>query len=608
MFKTQGCGELRTAHAGTQVTLAGWVHRRRDHGGLTFIDLRDRSGLAQVVFNPATSAVAHAVGHTLRGEWVVQITGEVSPRPQGTENAKMPTGEVEIIATSATVLNESKTPPFYVNEDAPVDEALRLQYRYLDLRKERMQRNLILRHGAVKFIRDFLDARGFLEIETPILIKSTPEGARDFLVPSRLQPGSFYALPQSPQQLKQLLMVAGYERYFQIARCFRDEDLRADRQPEFTQMDMEMSFVDMADVMGLVEEMHTELVQKIVPEKRLLASPFPRIEYADAMRRYGSDKPDLRFGIELKEITDLAGATQFQVFKTAAEHGVVKGIVAPGCAGYSRKQTDELLEFVRGKGAKGLVTMALDASAGNLDALTQEEVRSSAGRHVTVAEIKAVAARMGASPGDLLLIVAGPEAETNAALGSLRQMMGERLNLADPNVLAFGWVVNFPLLEWKVEENRWDSPHNPFCAPMDEDAPLLDTNPGEVMAKQYDLICNGYEAGGGSIRNHRREAQEKILVLMGHNAEDQQEQFGPLLSALEYGAPPHGGIATGIDRLVMLLTGEENIRQTIAFPKTQNGTDLLFGSPAPVSAKQLQELSITVKEHPRTEEAAPAGE
>ncbi|MSQ25745.1 MAG: aspartate--tRNA ligase [Dehalococcoidia bacterium] len=606
MLKTHGCGDLRAAHAGEKVTLAGWVHRRRDHGGLTFIDLRDRSGLAQVVFNPATSSVAHAVGHTLRGEWVVQVTGEVARRPQGTENAKMPTGEVEIIAGSATVLNESKTPPFYVNEDAPVDEAVRLQYRYIDLRKERMQRNMILRHRAVKFMRDFLDARGFLEIETPILIKSTPEGARDFLVPSRLQPGSFYALPQSPQQLKQLLMVAGYERYFQMARCFRDEDLRADRQPEFTQMDLEMSFVEMADVMGLVEEMHTELVRKIVPEKRLLATPFPRLDYKDAMSRYGSDKPDLRFGMEITDITGLARTTQFQVFKAAAQSGVVKGIVAPGCAGYSRKQTDELLEFVRGKGAKGLVTIALEKIAGSLEALTQEQVRSSAGRHVTIDEIKAMAGRMGATPGDLLLLVAGPEAETNAALGSLRQMMGERLKLADPSVLAFGWVVNFPLLEWRPEENRWDSPHNPFCAPIDQDTPLLDMDPGRAMAKQYDLICNGYEAGGGSIRNHKRAAQEKILALMGHDAAAREEQFGQLLGALEYGAPPHGGIATGIDRLVMLLTGEENIRQTIAFPKTQNGADLLFGAPAPVSEKQLQELSITVKEQQRSGER-PAG-
>jgi len=588
------CNDIGLRHVGKRVTLAGWVHRRRDHGGIIFLDLRDRSGVVQVVVDPEKMPQAH----DLRVEWVVKVSGQVGKRPSGTENPRMATGQVEVTAGGLEVLNPAKTPPFYINEEQEVEETLRLTYRYLDLRRERMKNNIILRHRAVKFIRDFLDQRGFVEVETPILIKSTPEGARDFLVPSRLQRGSFYALPQSPQQLKQLLMVSGLEKYFQIARCFRDEDLRADRQPEFTQMDLEMSFVGLADVTGLIEEMHTQIVKTVTPHKRLLSSPFPRLDYKDAMGRYGSDKPDLRFGMELKDITDLARNTQFQVFKSAAQGGgVVKGIVAAGCAGYSRRQTDELVEFVKTKGAKGLVTIALGQGAlgqgkGSLDGLTVEQVRSSAGRYLNVDEIKAMGQRMGASMGDLLLIVAGPEAETNGALGSLRQMMGERLKLADPNILAFGWVVNFPLLEWKPEENRWDSPHNPFCAPLDQDVHLLDTDPGKAMAKQYDLICNGYEAGGGSIRNHRREVQEKILELMGHDQAARQSQFGQLLDALEYGAPPHGGIATGIDRLVMLLAGEDNIRQTIAFPKTQSGTDLLFGAPSPVSEAQLKELGI----------------
>ncbi len=594
MLKTHGCGELRPAHIGSQVTLAGWVHRRRDHGGLIFIDLRDRSGLAQVVFNPAQSPKAHEVASAFRNEWVVQVQGRVAQRPPGTENAKLPTGAIEVMAESATALNPAKTLPFAINEEAPIEETLRLQYRYLDLRREVMQRNLRLRHQAIRFMHEHLDARGFIEIETPVLMKSTPEGARDYIVPSRVQPGMFYALPQSPQQLKQLLMVAGFERYYQIARCFRDEDLRADRQPEFTQLDLEMSFVEQNDILDLMEGLITSLVEEVTPHFKIL-KPFPRLTCARVMDKYGTDKPDLRFGLELADLSEIAARTELNVFKTiVAKGGVVKGFAAPGCGGYTRKQTDDLIEFVRTRGAQGLVTIALPAGKG-LDQLAQEDIKSQVAKFLTPARVREMAQGAGAKPGDLILIVAGEKTVANTALSQLRHEMGKRLGLADPNLLAFGWVLNFPLLEWKPEENRWDSPHNPFCAPMDEDLHLLDSDPGKAMAKQYDLICNGYETGGGSIRNHRREIQEKVLALMGHTKESRQAQFGQLLDALEYGAPPHGGIAVGVDRLVMLLAGEDNIRQTMAFPKTQSAADLMMGAPSPVPPKHLQELCLEVR-------------
>ena len=590
------CGELDLGRVGSEVTLAGWVNRRRDHGGLIFVDLRDRSGIAQVVFNPDTAPEAHGIGEHARAEWVLRVVGQVVKRPAGTENPRLPTGGVEVHAVEAEVLNPSITPPFYISEEQAVDEALRLSYRYLDLRREGMQQNLLLRHRVIKSIRDFLDTRGFVEIETPILIKSTPEGARDYLVPSRLQHGSFYALPQSPQQLKQLLMVSGFEKYFQIARCFRDEDLRADRQPEFTQLDLEMSFVSEEDILALIEELYVQIVESATPDKRV-ARPFPRLDYREALRKYGSDKPDVRFGLELADVTEVESQSEFQVFRSvAAGGGTIKGFAAPGCAGYTRRQLDQLTEYARTRGAKGLVTIALGEGSGGLSALTMEDVRSAAARHLNVEEVREMALMMGASRGDLLLIVAGPAEVVNNSLSHLRNLMAERLQLADPDVLAFAWIVNFPLLEWKPEEGRWDAPHNPFSAPVDKDVHLLDTDPGMAVAKQYDMVCNGYEVGGGSIRNHKRETQEKVLKLMGYSEEAMQSQFGQLLNALDYGAPPHGGIAMGIDRLMMLLTNSSNIRDVIAFPKTQSAADLLFGSPSPVDESHLAELGLRLAE------------
>ena len=596
MLKSHSCGELSRKDVGAKVTLAGWVDRRRDHGRLIFIDLRDREGIVQVVFNPETSKLCHQVASEMRSEYVVRVGGEVALRPRGTENPKLPTGDIEVIAHNTDILNPSKTPPFYINEDVEVDENLRLKYRYLDLRRARMKENLLLRYRVVKFIRDFLDAKGFIEVETPVLIKSTPEGARDYLVPSRLHPGKFYALPQSPQQLKQLLMVAGMEKYFQIARCFRDEDTRADRQPEFTQLDLEMSFVDEEDIFNLLEELFSSMVETVKPEMRVI-KPFPRLTYAEAMEHYGTDKPDLRFGLELRDLTDIAGQSDFSIFRSAiADGGKVKGICVPGCGNYTRSQLDELNKLVQSLGAEGLVTMSLGTAGGSLNDLTIEMVKSVAARFLTLDQIRQMAHRLGADRGDLLLIVAGKPKLVDMTLGELRQEMGRRLKLADPNLLAFAFIVDFPLLEWSEEAGRWEPMHHPFTAPRDEDMPLLDSAPEKVRARHYDLVCDGCEIAGGSLRIYTSELQRKIFKLLGYSDEEVEQRFGHLLEAFDYGAPPHGGIAPGIDRIVMLLAGEETIREVIAFPKNQSAADLTFDAPSPVSEEQLAELHLRLRE------------
>jgi len=596
LLKSHNCGELNKKHVGVKVALAGWVDRRRDHGGLIFIDLRDREGIVQVVFNPEISKQCHEIASEMRNEYVVRVSGEVAPRPPGTENLKLATGEIEVIAHNTAILNPSKTPPFYINEDVEVEESLRLKYRYLDLRRPRMKENLLLRHQVVKFIRDFLDAKRFIEVETPILIKSTPEGARDYLVPSRLHAGKFYALPQSPQQLKQLLMVAGVEKYFQIAKCFRDEDTRTDRQPEFTQLDLEMSFIDKEDILNLMQELFTSMVETIKPEMCLI-KPFPRFSYAETMERYGTDKPDLRFGLEIQDLSDIAAETNFSIFRSAiAEGGKVKGICAPGCATYTRQQLDELNQMVQGLGAKGLITIALGTSSGSLNDLTIEMVRSVVAKYLTLDQIKDMTKRLEAKLGDLLLIVAGKPDLVNMVLGELRQEMGRRLELADPNLLTFAFILNFPLLRWDEEARRWESEHHPFTAPWDEDVPLLDTAPETVRGKHYDVVCNGYEIGGGSIRIHTAELQRKMFRLLGYGDEEIDDRFGHMLEAFEYGAPPHGGIALGIDRIVMLLAGEETIREVIAFPKNQSAVDLTFNAPSSVTEDQLAELHLRLRD------------
>ncbi|MBI4186709.1 MAG: aspartate--tRNA ligase [Chloroflexi bacterium] len=596
MLKTRSCGELNAEDVGSRVTLAGWVDRRRDHGGLIFIDLRDREGVVQVVFNPELSTQCHEVASQVRSEYVVRVSGEVARRPPGTENTKLPTGEVEVIADDVEILNQSKTPPFYINEDAEVEESLRLKYRYLDLRRERMKQNLLLRHRAVKFMRDFLDARGFIEIETPILIKSTPEGARDYLVPSRVYPGKFYALPQSPQQLKQLLMVAGMERYFQIAKCFRDEDTRADRQPEFTQLDLEMSFIEKEDILNLMEELFISLVEALKIGKRV-TKPFLRLTYADAMERYGTDKPDLRFGLEIADLTDIAVQTDFSVFRSAiAQGGEVKGICAPGQLGLTRHQLEEMRQVAQTAGARGLLTISLGDTGGSLSDLTMDMVKSVAAKFLSLDQVRSMAERLGAKPGDILLIVADKPEVASTTLGELRREIGRRFKLADPDMLAFAYVCDFPLLRWDGELGRWQSEHHPFTAPRPEDMPLLDTAPEKVRGEHYDLVCNGYEVGGGSLRIHVAELQRKVFRLLGYSDADSAERFGHLLEAFEYGAPPHGGIAIGIDRLVMLLAGEETIREVIAFPKNQSAVDMTFNAPSPVAREQLAELHLRVEE------------
>jgi aspartyl-tRNA synthetase len=590
LLKSHNCGELRGKYAGQKVTLAGWVHRRRDHGGKVFIDLRDREGIVQVVFNPQVLEEAYEVAGSLRSEYVIQVTGEVATRPKGTENPKLATGDIEVVAKEILILNPSKTPPFYITEDEEVEESLCLKNRYLYLRRPRLKDNLILRYRVIKFIRDLLDAKGFVEIETPILIKSTPEGARDYLVPSRINPGKFYALPQSPQQLKQLLMVAGFDKYFQIARCFRDEDLRADRQPEFTQLDLEMSFVQMQDILELMEELFTSLVKAVKPDMRLV-QPFPRLSYREAMEKYGTDKPDIRFGLEIKDISDIAANTNFQIFRSALDNsGKVKGICVPGCGHYTRHQLEELTDLAKSCGARGLMTMAFTG-----EAITLDTVKSAAAKYLGLHQLEEIADRFQAKPGDLLLIVADKAAVISKTLDELRRQMAQRLNLVDANLVAFAFVVDFPFLEWNEAENRWEPMHHAFTAPRWEDVALLDTEPARVHGQHYDVVCNGCELGSGSIRIHNRQFQERVFSLLGYSKEETESRFGGFLEALEYGAPPHGGIAIGLDRLVMLLAGERSIREVIAFPKNQNAVDVMLDSPSYVDKHQLDELNLKLK-------------
>jgi len=582
--RTCYCGDVGTERIGQEVTLMGWVNRRRDLGGLVFIDLRDRAGIIQVVFNPEFSPQAHEKASALRNEYVIAVKGKVSERPQGTENPELKTGQLEVRVNELFILSESNPPPFPIDEDAEVAENLRLRYRYLDLRRPKMQRNLILRHRAAGCVRDYLRSQGFLEIETPFLTKSTPEGARDYLVPSRVNPGQFYALPQSPQLFKQLLMISGFDRYFQIVKCFRDEDLRADRQPEFTQIDVEMSFIDREDIYQTMEGMMKALFRDTLGLE--LATPFPRLSYEESISRYGVDNPDVRFALDMSDVSGALRNTAFKVFaETLQRGGMVKALKVQG--ELSRKELDDLNEFVRGLGGKGLSWVRVDpkgwpAVSGPVAKFFSEEERS------------ALSERLKPDPGDILLFMADSPKMVNDVMGRLRLHLGKRLGLIPEGVFRFVWITDFPLLEYDEAEGRFTAKHHPFTSPLDEDLPFLSTNPEKVRAKAYDLVLNGSEVGGGSLRIYRREVQSLLFEKLGIGPAEAKEKFGFLLEAFEYGPPPHGGIAFGFDRLVMILAGAESIRDVIAFPKTQKAADLLTEAPSAVDSRQLAELSLRV--------------
>lgn len=585
MKRTHRATELDIQNVGEETILNGWINTRRDHGGLIFIDLRDRSGLIQVVFSPEVNQEAFRLAEQVRGEYVVAVKGKVCRRPQETENPNLKTGKIEVYVEKMEVLSAARTPPFYIENDIDVDETLRLKYRYLDLRRPEMRDNLILRHRVIKIMRDFLDSNDFLEIETPMLTKSSPEGARDYLVPSRVHPGQFYALPQSPQIFKQLLMVAGMEKYFQIARCFRDEDLRADRQPEFTQLDMEMSFIDEEDIFTLVEQLVQEIFSGGI--NRQINTPFPRIAYDEAMKKYGSDKPDLRFGFEIQDITEIVKDVDFKVFSAAVQAGgVVRAINAKSCASFTRREIDDLGKLAVQNGARGMAWIVV----------TENELKSPIAKFFSEEKMQELLAALGAQPGDLLLFAADQPEVVARVLGNLRLELGKRLNLIDDNILNFAWVVDFPLLEYDQEEKRYVAVHHPFTSPQVKDYDLLDTNPGKVKARAYDLILNGTEIGGGSIRIHRRDWQEKMFSLLNISPEEAEDKFGYLLEAFQYGTPPHGGIAFGIDRLLMIMAGRQSIRDVMAFPKTQSASCPMTEAPSGVSPKQLRELALKIRD------------
>ena len=591
MKRTHNCGELTIDDLNKEVTLMGWVQRRRDHGGVIFVDLRDKEGLTQVVFNPTFDPKIHQKAHNIRNEFVLGVRGKVEKRPEGMINPKLATGQIEIMVNELKILNRSDTPPFLIEGDLEVSETIRLQYRHIDLRRPQLKQNIILRHKAGESIRQYLNKNGFIDIETPFLTRSTPEGARDYLVPSRLNPGEFYALPQSPQIFKQLLMIAGFDRYYQIVRCFRDEDLRADRQPEFTQIDMELSFVNEEDIMGISEGLMKALFKDILGFD--LTLPFERLSYNDAIDRYGLDKPDMRFGLELKDISDIVKNTEFKLFaNTVQKGGIVKALNAKGCNTFSRKEIDDLKDFVAIYRAKGLAWIKVK----------DESWQSPIAKFFSDDEKEALAKRLDMAPGDLVFFVADQPKVVNESLGHLRNHLGKRLELIDEKQFSFLWVTQFPLMEYDEKEKRYQALHHPFTSPLEEDYNLLEKDPLLVKSRAYDLVLNGSEIGGGSIRIHQRDMQEKVFKALGIKESDYEEKFGFLLSALDSGAPPHGGIAFGFDRLVMILCGQSSIRDVIAFPKTQKASCLLTNAPSPTTKEQLEELSLRIRKLQNSDE------